>query len=215
MKTTMSKDYKLYAFDLDGTLVDTKVDIALTLRAILLDAGMEDVDMETLQAAIGGGARKAVNKLTNLTGERLDYYTQMFTDKYDEMCADNTSVYEGGEELIGRLKDEGKLLAVITMKARIPTAKIMQKHGFDVLFDDVIAFDDVEMRKPDPDSFFKLLKKHGIDPSEAVMIGDTTNDIKYAKNAGVDAVAVTFGYGVTQDLLDLSPEYTISSLKEL
>ena len=213
MKTTMSKDYKLYAFDLDGTLVDTRVDIALTLRAILLDAGMSDVSKETLLAAIGGGAKNAVNKLTGLTGEKLEYYTQMFTDKYDEMCADNTRVYDGGMELINRLKEQGKLLAVITMKARVPTVKILEKHCPDI-FDDVIAFDDVEKRKPDPDSFFKLLDKHGVDPSDAVMFGDTTTDMKYAKNAGVDVVAATYGYGVTSELLDLSPEYVIDSLKE-
>jgi HAD superfamily hydrolase (TIGR01509 family) len=136
-------------------------------------------------------------------------------DKYDEMCADNTSLYDGGEELIRRLKDEGKLLALITMKARVPTVKILRKHGIEVLFDDVIAFNDVEKRKPDPDSFFKLLDKHGLKPEDAVMIGDTTTDMKYAKNAGVDAVAAAFGYGVTQELLDLSPEYAIGSLKEL
>lgn len=210
----LKKDYKLYAFDLDGTLVDTRVDIALTLRAILLDAGLEDVDDTTLKAAIGGGARNAVNKLTGFEDERLDYYTQMFVDKYDVMCADNTTVYEGGMALLKRLKSEGKLLAVITMKARVPTVKILEAHGMDML-DDVIAFDDVEKRKPDPDSFFKLLKKHGVKPSEALMIGDTTTDMKYAKNAGVDVVAAKFGYGVTSELLDLSPEYEIDSLTEL
>ena len=210
----MFKDYKLYVFDLDGTLVDTRVDIALTLRAILLDAGMEDVDKETLLAAIGGGAKNAVNKLTGLTGERLDYYTEMFVTKYDEMCSDNTTVYKGGMELLKRLRDEGKQLAVITMKARVPTVKILEKHGMD-MFGDVIAFDDVEKRKPDPDSFFKLLDKYGLEPSDAVMIGDTTTDMKYAKNAGVDVCAAKYGYGVTQDLLDLMPEYEISSLEQI
>ncbi len=215
MKTTLGKDYKLVAFDLDGTLVDTQEDIARALRAILLDAGLPDTDSKTVLSAIGGGAKNAVHRLTGFTDEKLDYYTKIFVEKYDEMCADNTTLYEGAMALIKRLKEQGKVLAVITMKARKPTVKILEAHGIDVLLDDVISIDDVEKSKPDPSSFFKLLDKYGIDPKDALMIGDTTTDIKYAKNAGVDVVAAAFGYGITQDLLDLSPEYTVNSLKEL
>ena len=211
----LKKDYKLYVFDLDGTLVDTRTDIALTIKEVLHAAGMDDVTEEKMKASIGGGARKAVEQLTGFSGDRLDSYEQIFNEKYDELCSNNTVVYEGGTELVKRLKSEGKILAVITMKSRVPTIKILEHHGLLSLFDDVVTFDDVERRKPDPDSFYQLLKKHGLEADDALMIGDTTTDIMYAKNAGVDSCVVMYGYGVNEDLLGLSPEYVINSLKEL
>ena len=211
----LTKDYKLYAFDLDGTLVDTRTDIALSMKAVMNDAGLMDATDDEIRAAIGGGAKKAVQRLTGFEGDKLDYYVGVFEKKYEELCSENTTVYEGGEELIKRLKNEGKLLAIITMKARVPTQRILKRHGLFELFGDVIAFDDVEKRKPDPESFFKLLDKHGLKSSDALMIGDTTTDINYAKNAGADACAVKFGYGQNEDLEGLNPEYVINSLKEL
>ena len=211
----LKKDYKLYAFDFDGTLVDTREDIALSMREVMKEAGLNDATDEEIRASIGGGARKAVQRLTGFDGKDLDHYVGVFEMKYEELCNENTTIYEGGEDLIKRLKSEGKLLAVITMKARKPTHKILKRHGLFELFDDVIAFDDVEKRKPDPESFFKLLAKHALKSSEALMVGDTTTDIKYAKNAGVDACVVTYGYGQNEDLKGLDPEYFINSLKEL
>ncbi len=211
----LKKDYKLFAFDLDGTLIDTRTDIALSMKEVMKDAGLTDATDDDIRASIGGGAKKAVQRLTGFEGEKLEYYVGIFEKKYDELCSENTTVYEGGDELIKRLKSEGKLLAVITMKARVPTHKILKWHGLFELFDDVIAFDDVEKRKPDPESFFKLLEKHGINNGDALMIGDTTTDINYAKNAGVDVCAAKYGYGQSEDLEGLSPEYVINSLKEL
>lgn len=211
----LKKDYKLLVFDLDGTLADTRVDIALTLRAMLMHAGLEDVDEKTVKASIGGGARNAVHKLTGFEGESLDSYEQLFYSKYNEMCADNTTIYEGGEKLIKRLKNEGKILALVTMKARVPTLKILEHHGLLTMFNDVISFEDVEKRKPDPSSFYWLLDKYGIKAEDALMVGDTTTDMRYAKNAGVDVVAAKYGYGITSDILEFNPDYEIDSLKEL
>lgn len=211
----LKKDYKLIVFDLDGTLVDTRTDIALTFRELLLHAGLEEVDDKTIRAAIGGGARNAVIKLTGFEGERLDQYEQMFYTIYNEMCAVNTTVYDGGRELVERFKEQGKILAVVTMKVRIPTLKILEHHGLLSMFDDVISFEDVEKRKPDPSSYYWLLDKYRIKAEDALMVGDTTTDMRYAKNAGVDVVAAKYGYGITSDLLEFNPDYEIDSLEEL
>lgn len=211
----LKKDYKLIVFDLDGTLVDTRKDIALTFKELLFHAGLGEVDDKTIKAAIGGGARNAVIKLTGFEGELLDQYEQMFYTIYNKLCAENTTVYEGGRELVGRLKDQGKILAIVTMKVRIPTLRILERHGLLSMFDDVISFEDVEDRKPNPSSFYWLLSKHDIKAEDALMIGDTTTDMRYAKNAGVDVVAAKYGYGITSDILELNPDYEIDSLDEL
>lgn len=211
----LKKDYKLVVFDLDGTLVDTRKDIALTFQELLRHAGLGEVDDDTIRAAIGGGARNAVIKLTGFEGDQLDQYEQMFYTIYNDLCAENTTVYDGGKELVQRLKNQGKILAVVTMKVRIPTLKILERHGLLSMFDDVISFEDVDEKKPDPSSFCWLLSKYGIKAEDALMVGDTTTDMRYAKNAGVDVVAAKYGYGITADILDFDPEYEIDSLKEL
>lgn len=207
------KTYRFYIFDLDGTLVDTRPDIARALQKTLEAAGLSVPDTDGVSRAIGGGAKNAVSMLTGLTGEALRPHLEFFTNEYEKLCCDNTAVYEGGDALLRRLKKNGAYLALVTMKLKVPTLKILAAHGLD-MFDAVITFDDVDKRKPDPDSLFKLCDRFGVDAADTLVIGDTVTDIRYAQAAGADCCAVEYGYGETSDILALSPTYAIKSLLE-
>ncbi len=211
----LDKAYKLYLFDLDGTLVDTKLDIALAFQRVLGEAGLNVPSLDEVEKAIGGGAKNAANKLTGLEGDALTPLLESFTSAYEEMCADHTEVYAGGEALLRRLKGEGAKLAVVTMKFRAPTHSILRHHGIFDLLDEVLTFDDLEKRKPDPESLLLMMKRYGLKPEDVLVIGDTVTDLKYARNAGVDACAVEYGYGELEDLKSLSPRYMVESLLEI
>lgn len=210
----IGKKYKLYVFDFDGTLIDTREDIARAADVLIEKLKLPVPDAATRLSLIGGGAKSLVKRLTGLGDDEIEPYLQEFLTIYYDICADNTSLYDGAELLLRRLKDEGVYLAVVTMKARIPTHKIIQKHDLG-MFDDVLSFDDMARRKPDPHSMLMLLEKYGLQLDDALMIGDTLTDINYAKAAGVDVVAVTYGYGVTEDLLAANPTYVLESLSDL
>ena len=211
----LKKAYKLYLFDLDGTLVDTKLDIALAFQRVLGEAGFEEPSLDEVEKAIGGGAKNAANKLTGLEGDALVPLLERFNEAYEEMCAGHTEVYAGGEALLRRLKGEGARLAVVTLKFRAPTHRILKHHGLAELLDAVLAFDDMEKRKPEPDSLYALMNMFALKPDDVLVIGDTVTDIRYAQNAGVDACAVEYGYGETEDIKALSPQYIIKSLLEI
>jgi phosphoglycolate phosphatase len=208
------RPYKFYIFDLDGTLVDTHLDIARALQKTLEEAGLPVPGLDEVSRAIGGGAKNAVSMLTGLTGDDVLPHLERFTKDYEQMCCDNTRVYEGGESLLRRLKESGAKLAVVTMKFKAATLKILDAHGLDML-DAVVTFDDVNKRKPDPESLFALCKKFGVDVADTLVIGDTVTDIRYAQAAGADCCAVEYGYGETEDLLALKPTYAVKSLLEI
>lgn len=212
----LAKEYGLYVFDLDGTLVDTRLDIARALQKALGEAGFPQPGLEDVTKAIGGGARKALLRLTGLKDEELDPKLQEnFEAIYEQMCSDNTSVYPGAEELLRRLKARGAKLAVVTMKIRTATHRILKHHGLFDLFDAVLSFDDIEKRKPNPDSLFMLQKRFGVPLEQILMVGDSMTDLEYAKAAGVDACAVTHGYGVLEDMKAAGPRYMISGFAEM
>lgn len=206
----INKKYKMYVFDLDGTLVDTRVDIARALQVTMQRAGLSEATLEQVLAAIGGGAKNAVRTLTGLDGDELEKQLEFFMQQYIKMCTDNATIYEGGLELLQRLKQQGAILAMVTMKARIPTHNIIKALSLS-MFDDVITFDDVEHRKPNPHSMEQLLSKHELNPSDVLMIGDTVTDMKYAKASGVDVCAMTFGYGITEEVIAQKPTYILNS----
>ena len=208
------KKYDLYVFDMDGTLVDTKLDIARALQRALSDFGFETPSLVDVEKAIGGGAKNAVSKLTGLEGNELTPVLDAFIIAYEQMCSDNSVVYEGGESLLNRLKAEGARLALVTMKLKAPTLKILDALSLD-MFDAVVTFDDTDKRKPDPESLYVLLSEFGVSPEQTLVIGDTVTDISYAQAAGADACAVDYGYGNTEEMRVLMPRYMISSLNEL
>ena len=209
----IGKKYKLYVFDLDGTLIDTRVDIARAFQHTLETLGFEKPDMAQVVASIGRGSKNAVRMLTGLEGEDVAPVLQLFVETYDDMCSDNTTIYEGGEMLLRRLKSEGALLALVTMKFGFQARKVLKSHGLD-MFDDVIAFDDTERHKPEPDCLLNLLDKYGLKKSDALMVGDMVTDIRFAKAAGVDACAMTHGYGVTEEVLAEMPTYQLNTFLE-
>jgi phosphoglycolate phosphatase len=215
MSMGWDKKYKLYVFDLDGTLVDTKLDIARAMQKVLGDAGYPKPGLDEVERAIGGGARNALKKLTGAGDDVMTPMLSSFIAAYEEMCSDNTVVYDGAEELLKNLKAQGAKLAVVTMKVRGATHKILKHHGLFDLFDAILTFDDLEKRKPDPDSLYMLQKRFDVSPSDTLMVGDSMTDLDYAKAGGVDACGVTFGYGVTEDMKASAPRYMISEFSEV
>jgi phosphoglycolate phosphatase len=212
----LTKDYNLYIFDLDGTLVDTRLDIARALQKTLGDAGFPEPSLDDVTKAIGGGARKALLKLTGLKDSELDSKLQEnFQTIYEQICSDNTVVYPDAELLLRHLKARGAKLAVVTMKFRSATHRILKHHRLFEMFDTVFSYDDIEKHKPDPDSLFLLQRRYGVPLEQILMVGDSMTDMAYAKAAGVDACAVMHGYGVLEDLVAAGPRYTISGFSEM
>lgn len=207
---SIDKKYKLYVFDLDGTLADTKTDIGRALQVVLKKAGFDKLSEEEVVSAIGGGAKKAIQKLTALEGGILDDYAAEFMQIYDGMCCDNVTLYEGAGELLRRLKQQGAVLALVTMKFKSAVEKILKKLDIDI-FDEVIAFEDAEKRKPHPDSLFMMLEKYDAAASETLMVGDSMTDLKYANAAGVDACIMKYGYANMLEISAEKPAYLINS----
>ncbi|MGE5494359.1 MAG: HAD family hydrolase [Burkholderiales bacterium] len=209
----INKTYKLYVFDLDGTVADTKVDMARALQAAVTAAGFEKPSIDEVVSAIGQGAQKAVQKLTGLGEEEVGSYVDIFMEKYDEFCCDNVTLYPGVKELLYSLKAKGARIALVTMKFKSAVHKILKCLDIDI-FDAVISFEDAPKRKPDPESLLMLMEKFGASASETLMIGDSITDLKYARAAGVDACLHERGYGRLSDLVPLKPEYMVKGFFE-
>lgn len=209
----IDKRYRLYVFDLDGTVADTREDIARAFAETLEEAGYPRPDLGQVTAAIGGGAKKALQRLTGLEGEEAEPLLEKFLVRYGEVCADRTAPYEGVRELLERLAAQGAVLALVTMKVKKPTHKILDALGLKV-FDEVIAYEDAPRRKPDPETLLALMEKYGVQPEDTLMVGDTVTDLRYAAAAGVDACVMLQGYGAAADVLAEHPRYALNSFKE-
>lgn len=210
---SVDKRYKLYVFDMDGTIADTETDIGRALAAAIEAAGFKKPSQAEVVAAIGSGAKNAVRKLTGLEGDALESCSAAFMEKYDEMCCDNVTLYPGAKELLYRLKSEGAVIALVTMKFRSAAYKILKHLDIDI-FDRVITFDDAVKRKPDPDSLFLLLSDFNVPKGLALMAGDSAVDLRYAKAAGVDACILEHGYGNPEEIIAGDPEYMIKDFSE-
>jgi phosphoglycolate phosphatase len=209
----IDRRYRLYVFDLDGTVADTREDLGRAFTSAMEEAGYPAPNMEQVTAAVGGGAMKALERLTGLKGEATEPMIARFLEIYSGICTEHTAPYPGVCELLARLAAQGAVLALVTMKAKVPTHKILSALGLDV-FDEVIAFEDVERRKPDPDSLLKLMDKYGVSPKDTLMVGDAATDMQYAAAAGADACAMLRGYGSPEALLAEKPKYALNSFLE-
>lgn len=187
--------YKTVIFDLDGTLLDTLLDLANSVNFALEHNGEPVRTVEEIRQIVGNGIRNLV--MRSLGGDETHpKFEQAFADfkeHYRVHCQDETKPYDGILELCRELKERGIGTAIVSNKADF-AVKELQKNYFGDLIPVAIGEKENVRKKPAPDTVFQALKELGAKAEGAVYVGDSDVDIETAKNCGLDCITVTWGF---------------------
>lgn len=199
----MTKNFpRAVVFDLDGTLADTAPDLTLALNWVLASVGRAAVDDLSVRHMVGQGAAHLIRQGMQATGaaateEDLDHLLPRFLAFYSDHIADRSVLFPGVLDVLHTLTAEGIALAVCTNKPESLTHQLLRGLAVDHFFPVVVGGDSLPVRKPDPAHILATLHRLGVGAAEAVMVGDSVNDIRAAQGANVPVVGVTFGYTET------------------
>lgn len=182
--------FPVVLFDLDGTVIDSGAIILASMRhAAETVVGGQWSDAE-LMKAVGGPGLEA--QMVALDPDRVDELVRVYR-AHNEPLHDTLEAFDGMEDVLFRLREEGRRLGVVTAKRRstveLAFAQVPIKH----LFETVVGGDETERHKPDPEPLLLAAQRLGVDPATAAYVGDSPFDIRAAKAAGMYAVAVTWG----------------------
>lgn len=203
-------------FDLDGTLVDTAPDLTNALNDVLTRRGHAPVELATIRACVGHGARVMIEEaLRRVGGEGdIDRMLTEFLVHYEANIANESRPFPGAVAALEELGAQGATLAVCTNKREYLSRKLLQELDLARYFSGLAGRDTFAVSKPDPGHLTRLIALAGGTPSRAVMVGDSDIDIRTAKAASVPVILVSFGY--TDAPLDhLAPDAVIDHFDEL
>ncbi len=201
-------------FDLDGTLIDSKIDLANAVNATLAYMRRPELAHNDIFALVGNGAptlvRRALGPAT--TDAEAEEGLKFFLKYYREHMLDNTVLYGGVRECLELL--QGWKLSVLTNKPVRFSQAILDGLGIAPYFAYVYGGNSFEKKKPDPMGLQTLLRDFDILPEEAMVVGDSEVDVQTARNAGTWVCGVTYGLG-SERLPDSKPDLLLDNLVEL
>jgi pyrophosphatase PpaX len=182
--------FETVLFDLDGTVVDSGAIILASMRHATREVlGRDYSDEELLQAVGGPGLEAQMSALApEHVGRLVDVYRA-----HNEPLHDDLEACAGMEEVLVRLRDEGRRLGVVTAKRRATVELAFARVPLGHLFEAIVGGDETERHKPDPQPLLLGAERLGADPQETAYVGDSPFDVRAAKAAGMFAVAVTWG----------------------
>ena len=211
----------LLLFDLDGTLIDSQTDLANSINLMLVDLGRPQLDEAVVGSFVGDGVRVLVRRCLTATdpdheppNDELHQrgITLMHQHYADEMLK-TTRLYPRVAETLDAFKDKRK--AVVTSKEVRFTRIILDHFGIADRFDVIVGGDTVSARKPDPAPVREAIRLLGGSAAEAVMIGDSENDINAGRGAGTLTCGVTFGFRTAEQLRLTHPDLIIDRFDQL
>ena len=206
--------FRFVVFDWDGTLADSTALIAAAIQQACRDIGEPVPDDTTARYVIGLGLGDALRHVApGLAPERRRDLAIRYRHHY--LTGDpQIPLFAGAREMLDRLNETGHLLGVATGKTRVGLNRALDQQGIANRFVATRCADE-GFPKPNPDMLLHLMDRVGADPRETLMVGDTTHDVELARNAGVGAVAVSYGAHAAAGLAQCDPLALVHSIDEL
>jgi pyrophosphatase PpaX len=205
--------FPVVLFDFDGTVVDTGSIILASMRHATREVlGREFADDE-LMATVGGPGLEA--QMRALAPDRVEELVRVYR-AHNEPLHDELACCKGVDDVLVRLKDEGRKLGIVSAKRRETIELAFAAVPLGHLFDVVVGGDETQRHKPDPEPLLLAAERLGMQPVTCAYVGDSPFDIRAAKAAGMHAVAVTWGGIHTRGRLECEdPDATVDSAEEL
>ncbi|HIU68936.1 MAG TPA: HAD-IA family hydrolase [Candidatus Scubalenecus merdavium] len=203
---------KCAIFDLDGTLINTIEDLGDAGNYTLKHYGIDDAwSYDDYKYMVGNGNRKLVERVFRgrIPAEQLEEAYRVFMEYYDRNKLNKTRPYDGIQDAIDTIKEKGIKVAVCTNKVQASAIGILDHFFGENYFDAIIGQVDGVPTKPDPAMPRRALDALGCTAQEAVYFGDTSVDMQTAKNAGIEAVGVTWGFRKFDELFKEEPSVII------
>jgi phosphoglycolate phosphatase len=192
---------KLVIFDLDGTLIDSRLDLVHSVNAALRHIGRPELPEDVIASYVGDGAPILIQRA--LGGETVDESLvrkglEFFLSYYREHKLDHTTVYPGIAEALAAIQNwqngVPRKMAVLSNKPVVPSRAIVEALGLGPFFSQVYGGNSFPTKKPDPEGVRTLLEENGARPDQAVIVGDSHVDIRTGRNAGLHTIGVTYGF---------------------
>ncbi len=210
----MSLSVDLLLFDLDGTLADTKADIATAVNLTLRDYGLPVHAPEQIYAFVGDGVRALLAKAFESQGAGVfEDALAVFRKHYLAHLLDATQFYPGVSEVLAHFADKKK--AIVTNKPIEYTLKLIEGLKAREQFDAILGGNSTPHLKPHPEMIVRVLHDLRVEPHRAVMIGDNVNDVLAARAAGVPSVAVGYGLGDPEVLKAAGPDFFCERIEDV
>lgn len=209
---------KIVVFDLDGTLVDSLVDLAQNVNKGLKKAGLEEKPIINYKQYVGNGREVMIKKAMGdfATDENLvSIVRDTFNCEYAVHYSDNTSVYDGCDLLLQKLADRGIKTAVLSNKPDEFVEKIIKKAYPNHTFVEAWGKKAQYKPKPNNEALLAMLDKYGIKPDECMYVGDSDVDVYTAQNAGTKMAGVEWGFRGREELLKTGAPFVASNTDEL
>ena len=205
---------ELVVFDLDGTLVDSKKDLALSVNALREQMGLEPLPLDEIASYVGHGVTVLIRRSLGqqATDEKVESGLAFFLEYYREHMLDNTRLYPGVQEALDLLRT--RQLAVLTNKPVNFSREMLRRLGLDSRFLYIYGGNSFPQKKPDPVGLFKLMQDLKVSPERSIIVGDSDTDVLTGRNASVWTCGVTYGFGAPS-LEAAPPDMLIDDLRGL
>jgi phosphoglycolate phosphatase len=201
---------KLVIFDLDGTLIDSRLDLVHSVNAALRHIERPELPEDVIASYVGDGAPVLIQRA--LGGEEVDEALvrkglEFFLSYYRAHKLDHTTVYPGLVEALVAIQNSAngapRKMAVLSNKPVNPSRAIVEALGLGKFFSQIYGGNSFTSKKPDPEGARKLLEEYRVQPEQAVMVGDSHVDIRTGQSAGLYTIGVTYGFA--PHTLELEP----------
>ena len=208
--------YRTLIFDLDGTLLNTLDDLALSVNYAMSECGFGERTLDEVRRFIGNGVEVLIRRAVPQGTAEEEYKKALavFKAHYKKNSRNKTAPYDGICELLQKLKNSGYNLAIVSNKIDF-AVKDLRDEFFNGLVDVAIGDSDATRTKPEPDMVYKAIEELGVDVNECVYIGDTDVDIETANNSGMDCISVSWGFRTRTELEGYGAEMIADTAEDI